>query len=185
MSNNLLDDDFRESPKQVELATFFDRVKASIIDTIVFLPLILLTVYNWTTLKIYALDLLINTAIILYKPVLEWHYGATVGKMITRIKVVDISLEPITLEQSFRRFSIYFIGYGISLISSYYLFQDPAFSEALTLADIGAIQQDNHLNDFSQLSSMAVLVSVTFVAFDIKRQALHDKLASTLCIKVD
>ena len=185
MSENLLDDDFNKQPKVVRLASFGDRVLASVIDTLIFVPFIFLTVYNWTDLKIYYLDLLLNLAIIFYKPLLEWNYGATIGKMLAKIKVVGTNLQNISLDQSFMRFSIYSIGYGISLLASNALFQDPAFQEATTFVDVGALQQDSPFNEFSQIASFATLVSIMFVAFDIKKQALHDKLAGTLVIKVN
>lgn len=184
MSYNVLDDEFKKVPQTYEFATFGDRVKASVIDTLIFIPFIFMTIYNWTTLKYYEIDLFLNTAMILYKPIMEWHYGATIGKMIAKIKVVDLQFADITLDQSFRRFAIYFVGYGISLMASYALFQDPDFASATTLVEVGDLQAKSPLNDFSQMASFLVLVSVTFVAFDLKRQALHDRLAETYCIKV-
>jgi uncharacterized RDD family membrane protein YckC len=184
MSYNVLDDEFKKVPQTYEFATFGDRVKASVIDTLVFIPFIFMTIYNWTDLKIYELDLFLNAAMIMYKPIMEWHYGATIGKMVAKIKVVNQELSEITLDQSFRRFAVYFIGYGISLMASYALFQDPDFASATTLVEVGDLQAKSPLNDFSQMASFLVLVSVTFVAFDLKRQALHDKLAETYCIKV-
>ena len=184
MSYNILDNDLREAETTFEFATFLDRAKASIIDTLVFIPIVALMIQNWISWKSYELDLLINIGLILYKPIFEWKYGATIGKMIAKIKVVDISNNFLTLEQSFRRFAIYFVGYGISLLASYNLFHDPAFQEALSFMDIGALQQDSPLNDFSQFASFLTLMSVTFVAFDEKKQALHDKLATTYVVKI-
>jgi len=186
MSPQLLDNeltlDVDDMP--VEYATFWQRVAATLVDSAVFLPLIALSFYNLFSMKMFAIDVLISLASIIYKPYLEWQYGATLGKMAVKIKVVNAQMNALTLEQSFVRFSFYFLSYVISIAVSYLMFNDPDFQSATTFLEIGDLQQYGPLSSLSQISSLLIMISVFFVAFDLKKQALHDKLAKTYVIKV-
>ncbi|HIB78147.1 MAG TPA: RDD family protein, partial [Flavobacteriales bacterium] len=119
----------------------------------------------------------------IYKPVMEWKYGATLGKMVARIRVVNYSLELPSFNQTMMRFVPYF-AIGLSgLLLNYNMFCLEDFKNAKTLEDISNLQQ--------QLPSEGVLIcylfycySVTKIFFDAKKQAFHDRISQTYCIVI-
>ncbi|MEO1054181.1 MAG: RDD family protein [Bacteroidota bacterium] len=182
MQDDILDGGFdgQNEIRNVEYASFWSRVGASLIDLLLFIPVIVVSVYNIISIQSFAFSVILSMVYIVYKPVMEWKYGATLGKMAVKIKVVNSDLEPITLEQSIMRFSLYLVNQMISIVSSYFLFSN--LYGDIGLLEIGEVQQGDPLSAVSQLMSLVILVSVLFVAFDKERQALHDKIARTYCI---
>lgn len=166
------------------LATFWQRVGATLLDALVQLPVALLVFWNMISLKIYALDVLLSLALFLYKPLLEGWYGATLGKMWTNLKVVTTDMQAITMDQSFMRYLFYGTSALIGFVTSYHLFHHPAFGEVQSMEGISAVTEDPLWSNLSTLASVLVLVSVFRVAFDRSRQAWHDRIARTLVIKL-
>ena len=60
---------------------------------------------------------------------MEWRYSATIGKMASKIKVVDEHQEFISIDQAFGRYIPWIINHTFSLISYTYIFQSEAFIE--------------------------------------------------------
>lgn len=171
MKPETLDSEFLE-PIQTEMpapefAGFWVRVGASLIDVSVFIPIIFVSFQNALSWKLLGVQLLTGFVWMLYKVLMEWKYQATCGKMLLNIKVVNESGKEITLEQSLVRFSLYFLSYMGVLLTNYYLFTNPDLAEVQALA---------------KSAIFPILVSVTFVAFDLRKQALHDKMAKTFCV---
>lgn len=183
MENEVLDNDWIEKKPIIKpkLATFGTRLLASLIDSLVFLPLGVLMYYNLTTWKGYMIVLLATIAQIIYKPYMEWKYQATLGKIAMKIKVVDYNFEAITFEQSLKRFTFYFISYFAGLISTIALMRTPGFEEVSNFTNLGVFQENNE-NHIDTFTSILLLASVIPVAFNPKRQGWHDQLAKTYCI---
>ena len=187
MSENILDSDLNE-PQKIEvndarLARFWTRVAASIIDSLIFIPIIILGFYNMLDLKILPIEIFTTFLGMFYKVYMEWKYQATFGKIAMKIKVVNENLGAISLDQSMVRFSLYFMSYIAGLIAQYYLFTDPDFASVETLNDLVAMQE-NKRDTLSSWASVPLIVSVVMVVYDQKKQALHDKLANTYCVYV-
>ena len=116
---------------------------------------------------------------------MEGQYGATLGKMATHIKVLGTDYAPIDMNQAVKRYSIYGINFLLSAVTTILLFSSYGFEEVTNFLTLGPQQAQaagTMLNLLSQLSGLLVLVSVIFVAFDIRKQALHDKIAGTLVV---
>ena len=98
--------------EEIEYAGFWIRLGAAVIDTLVLFPIISLSIYNQFDMKSLALLYVFTVLSALYKPLMEWRFGATLGKMACKIKVVNEELRPISIDQSFGRY----IPWGISAI---------------------------------------------------------------------
>ena len=72
---------------------------------------------NIVHLKSFMIYFIVALVAILYKPLLEYFFGATVGKYALDIKVSNANLEKITLTQSFKRSSISSFKYSLSISS--------------------------------------------------------------------
>src|SRR4030043_189847 len=70
-------------------AGFWIRVGASIIDSLIFIPIVILSIWNTYSLKSTAVLVLISLPGLIYKPFMESFFGATLGKMSCKIKVIN------------------------------------------------------------------------------------------------
>ncbi|MCB0611043.1 MAG: RDD family protein [Lewinellaceae bacterium] len=187
--HNILDDDLltENTPPEIlpPLAGFWTRVGASLVDFLVMLPITGLGVYNLLSIKSLPLAVICMFVQPVYKIFMEGQYGATLGKMATHIKVLGTDYAPIDMNQAVKRYSIYGINFLLSAVTTILLFSSYGFEEVTNFLTLGPQQAQaagTMLNLLSQLSGLLVLVSVIFVAFDIRKQALHDKIAGTLVV---
>lgn len=170
--------------KEVQYATFMQRVNAYAIDCIVFFPIS--AVSGWNLIEWKSPWIAIGAIVLwcIYKPVLEWRQGATIGKKMVGIRVVNYDYQPISFNQAMLRFSVYFaISIG-NLLTFITLYQHPDFAEALTPQDIVKIQQQNP-DMTGSIIMFFFLFSVTRIFFDPHKQAHHDAISHTYCLAVE
>ncbi len=183
MKDEILDDLLAtENPTTPIYATFWDRVWASVLDTLVLAPLIFLSLYNmlnWQIMSLSILALLLNAA---YKPFLEWKRGATIGKDMMGIKVVDEDLKPIDLSHALIRYSPWAVSVFFSLIGVFYFYSSENLSTDLTFMELAKLQE-NPLTNIQSLYSILFLIIIITLIWDKKKQGLHDKWAKTLVVK--
>ncbi len=183
--SNILDDDLLKIPAEpaLPLASFWTRVGATLLDSLILMPLIGLGVYNMITWKILPLFILLQIAAMAYKPLLEWQYGQTLGKQAVNIRVVDAQLAPITLQQSLNRYIFYFANSFMGLVAGIMLFGTEDFAAATDFMTVAELQQQATDETVTQFLSLLVFVSCFFAAFDPMTQTLHDKIAKTFVVQ--
>ncbi len=182
-NNELLDDlDHPENPQNVRFAGFWVRVGASMIDFFIVLPIVGLGVFNALQYKSLTLALILIVLQSIYKPLMEFKYGATVGKMATKLKVVSYNFKEITLNQSILRNGFYLLGFFTSLVTNFTLFSNPEFLEITDMIKLSEWQAQQDTDYMSLASSMLLTFSIMFVPADLRKQGLHDKIAQTFCI---
>lgn len=162
-------------------ASFYQRIAATILDASITLPIQisigLMLMGTDSKMLIFPLMLIIPA---IYKIGFEYRFGGTPGKLWLRMKVVSTDLTPIHFTQALNRYAVYFT-YDFALIFSafqFFIVQDENCSDILDIISFRCFQD----NVTSWMSTL-VFVSVIWVAFDIRRQALHDKIAGTIVIK--
>jgi len=185
MNPEMLENEYLE-PLKTEMqapifATFWSRMVAIFIDGLVFLPAAYISLQNMLSGKIFGIEVIITFLWIFYKIFMEWKYQGTIGKLLMKIKVVNESGQGITLEQSIVRFAFYFLRYMGLLMLSYHMFAKPAFAEVHSIEEL-MVFYENQQEIVSSIVSLPLIISINFVIFDIRKQALHDKLAKTFCI---
>jgi hypothetical protein len=85
----------------VKYAGFWSRLGALLIDGIILAPLSFgISYFNIVSWKSLLVLILLGLITVTYKPVLEFLYGATWGKMALKLKVVSLQFENATLENS-------------------------------------------------------------------------------------
>src|SRR5262249_37444134 len=97
-----------------------------------------------------------------YKPLMEWRYGATVGKMICQLRVIASSGKPLSLGAAFLRSSPIWLG---------------TFASFLPMLNPG----DDSLFTYQKIAAWAVVLDCLKVALREKR-AIHDNLADSYCV---
>ena len=157
-----------------------------------FLDGILITVFNLVTdwmmpeKNNLVLIVLFGSVPLFYHLILEYHYGATVGKMALGIRIVSYELKPPTFQHIFLRNLIYLViqagGIAIEIQTMYGnsesqldmfsspmdLFSTPAVVMALVLA----------------VSVFVIyLIELIFLLTDEKYRSLHDRIGKTYVVK--
>ncbi len=82
-------------------AGFWVRFGAAIIDYLIFIPILILAIWNGFTLKSTPLLILIHLPGLTYKPFMESYFGATLGKMSCGIKVIDDNCNKLSLFRAY------------------------------------------------------------------------------------
>lgn len=184
MENTVLDSNvnFGAELPDAKYAGFWVRVGASILDSLILIPVIGLNLYNFYILKNYELQIILLIISTAYKPFMEFKYGATLGKMAVNIKVVNTSFESLTLSQAIIRYIPWLINQLVTLGSMVILFKNSDFLISKNISEIARLQDELISPVFNYIGSIILLISGISVAFSDKKQGMHDKMAQTYCI---
>jgi len=168
------------------LASVWARFASLLIDGILWTPIALGVAYaasrspSWGTFLFPAALI----SFVVYQVYFHARYGATLGKMLLRIRVVKTDLSPMDLNAALRR-----------------SFVDAVFRLALATVSVqvirsfGAVPVDGMMNfvlalqahktyaTLSNLESIWTLSEVATCLFHPQRRALHDLIAGTLVVK--
>jgi uncharacterized RDD family membrane protein YckC len=166
----------------VVYATFIQRLCAFIVDHLVFVPLNIFFNFNILAIKSLALGVLISIIWWIYKPVMEWKYGATLGKMVLKIRVVDEDLQAISFNQAALRFLPYFAISLSILFSTFALFGLDGFYEAYTFEAFQELDHTIPSINTTQLTFFFFIFSCSSIMLDEKKQSIHDRFSRTYCI---
>jgi len=163
-------------------AGFWIRVGASIIDSLVFIPIIILSVWNTYSLKSTVVLILASLPGLIYKPFMESYFGATLGKMSCKIKVIGEDGNKLSLLGAYIRFFPFLLSAGVTLAGQLILFSSPEFQSATTMMEIGEAQQGSFLVVISYPVNILILIDCIAVAFTFRKRALHDMMAESFCV---
>jgi uncharacterized RDD family membrane protein YckC len=163
-------------------AGFWIRVGANIIDGLIFIPIVILSIWNTYSLKSMAVLILISLPGLIYKPFMESFFGATLGKMACGIKVIDDNGKKLSLFGAYVRFFPFLISTGIALAGQLIVFSSPLFQSATSMMEIGQAQQANYLKIVGLIVSLLLLIECIFAGFTFRKRALHDMLAESYCV---
>jgi uncharacterized RDD family membrane protein YckC len=113
---------------------------------------------------------------------MEYQFGATLGKMAVKIRVVNSQYEAISLTQAVKRYTPWLVSQVISIYTTLLHFQSDAFAEATGWIEIGQLLNELTPSGITYIGSGLMLVSCLAVAFDDNKRGLHDMFAGTYCI---
>lgn len=166
-------------------AGFWIRLVASLIDALVFIPLIIISFINFLSIKSFLLYLILAIPGLIYKPFMESHYGATLGKMALGLKVIDENGNKLDLKAAYLRFIFFMISSIITIAGGYFVFSSPEFQDASGLIEVGRAKRhvyNGPLNILKSIANIVVFIDCLFVAFSFRKRALHDMMAKSFCI---
>ena len=179
---NVPDTLFDEQP--IAYGGFWRRAAALFLDGI--LMLAVLYPFNWydlTHLKSYPLYLCAGLASALYKPLMEYKYGATLGKMAFGIKCINSNYQKLNIAEALNRNFIFLLSNIVTLVLHYFVFASPQFIEATDLREVGlAIHQFPAIRWTMNLLYLALFIDAIVLASDNRKRSLHDKWADTFVI---
>ncbi len=163
-------------------AGFWVRAGAYLVDGLIFLPIGILGFWNTHWLRSTAVLVLATVPWLIYKPLMESFFGATVGKMACKIKVIDADGKKLTLSGAYVRYFPFLISTGVGLAGELILFSSEQFQSATSMEERQLAQQENFLYPISIIVGILVLIECIFAAFTFRKRALHDMLAESFCV---
>ena len=156
--------------------TFWKRLGAAIIDSLLFLPYIFIT--TTSTYYYYFIELCYIVILTMYLVYFHGKYGQTLGKRILGIKVFDIDESSlIGYKRAFLREAIWFF---LSLFTLVYSFLQNGFESKIQ--DNAAYQYDLMITILSFCWLAAELLTMLF---NRKRRAVHDYIAQSVVLDLD
>jgi len=163
-------------------AGFWIRALASSVDGIILIPVVALSFYAVFATKLLWLCLLTKIPGLLYKPLMEANYGATLGKMACGIKVVDEFGQKPSVARAYLRFVPFLIASLIDFVSTFWLFSQPQFQAATGFLEIGEIANAGPLQLTNTIVGWLILIDCVTAAFTNRKRAIHDMFANTYCV---
>ncbi len=172
--------------QELSYVGFWPRLGAQILDGLILIPLILpitfLNIISWKSISLLIIVAFISTA---YKPFMEYKYGATLGKMIVKIKVTTITHQKPALNHIIIR-NVFNLAIGlVNLIIEIYAFRDIAFSKVDSYSEYSDFLSINSQwnNYFTFITVGIYLIDAIFIWTDAKKRSLHDRLALTYVVR--
>jgi uncharacterized RDD family membrane protein YckC len=171
---------------QYQYVGFWPRLGALFIDGII------LVVVNWLLgLPLAALEgqlipMIVMVAIpLLYNVLFEYRFGATPGKMLLKIKIVNYQLQPPTISNVLLRNIIYICMQFLSLGRDLWNYFNNASSTDLIYDDVSDLfALGLTIATLFMILPIAVyLVELVFLLTDPKFRALHDRIGKTYVVK--
>jgi len=165
-------------------AGFWIRICASIIDSLVFIPIIILSRMNMFSLRSTAVLVLLSLPGLIYKPFMESYFGATLGKMSFKIKVIDSNGNRLSLLSAYIRFFPFFLSAAVSMTGQFILFSSPQFQSVTSSIELKEALQESFLTVISYpcYAFILIMIDCVFVAFTFRKRALHDMMAESFCV---
>ncbi|MGD2094617.1 MAG: RDD family protein [Phycisphaerales bacterium] len=164
-------------------AGFWIRVGAHIIDILVFIPIMVLGVWNAWHPKSTVILILVSLPGLIYKPFMESFYGATLGKMSCKIKVIDENGNKLSLLNAYIRFFPFLLHAGVTLASTLVLYSSPEFQSAESMQELAEAQQKTGiLSVIGYVALVFILIDCICVAFTYRKRAIHDMMAESYCV---
>ena len=163
-------------------AGFWIRFGAQIVDFLVFIPIVGLSLWNTYSLKSTAVLVLIFVPSLIYKPFMESFFGATLGKMACKIKVIDDNGKKLSLFGAYVRYFPFLVQAGVNLAGQLIVFSSEQYQSATSFVEIGQAQQGNPLSLMVTLVNVLVAIECIVAAFTFRKRALHDMLAESFCV---
>ncbi len=163
-------------------AGFWIRVGASLVDTVVFIPIIILNYWNIFSLKSSTVLVLVCLPGFLYKPIMESFFGATLGKMACRIKVIDDRGRRLSLFRAYCRALPFLAQSALGLAIQLVWFSSPEYQSAASWLEASQARPQTLLDILNPLLTLVVIIDCVFAGFTRRKRALHDMLAESFCV---
>ena len=164
-------------------ATFWQRLFALFIDWVVLFAASVFQRYNNWGGQIPSVFIIISLITLAYKPVLEYLYGATVGKMAVKIKVVNKHFQRPSISNILLR-NIFNIGYRLFIMISWFLvFYREDLSDSPFLQDMGtSLSYFNEQGWSNYVLLFICIVEIICLLTDDQKRSLHDRIGETLVV---
>jgi uncharacterized RDD family membrane protein YckC len=175
---------------RVHYAGFGLRLKAGVIDFLVFLPVIALGIWTMNRGRGAYIAYLAGCNVVYFAYTIVGHavWGQTVGKRVARIRVLDVTNQPIGWRQAVRRSSVDII-LGVLSLAAYWIVLSRIPATEFEGPDRASVEERYAaLRPWwaaaIEYAYWAWLASeIVSVLFNRRRRALHDFIAGTVVVR--
>lgn len=183
---DVLDETLLDTKPKIEVkyGRFWSRFGATILDSLVLLPISFgINYFNIISWKNVFVLVALELVTIAYKPFMEATYGATLGKMALNLKVVNLEYEQASLAQILMRNIFHLVPSIISLFFTVMIYADPEFESISGFMEYSAFARSyGALGVISSLSAVVTVIDGIVMIADEKSRSLHDKIGGTYVI---
>lgn len=168
----------------VKYGGFWKRLAAMLIDGVILTPVTLgITYFNIINWKNPAIFIVVSLAGMAYKPVMECLYGATLGKMVLKLTVVNSDLEMAGVGTILLRNSLTLVPSILTLVMTLPVYFHADFGSVSGFMEYTTFTQGHTSAQLvSTLSGLIAIVDGIVMMADNRSRSLHDKIADTLVI---
>jgi uncharacterized RDD family membrane protein YckC len=171
--------------RQFSYGAIFPRLAAAVIDrVIIYLPFGLFEYfYNIPQYKSVVLLSIFFLIQLSYKPLLEFHFGTTIGKSLFNLRVVNYDSCKPTLMEALLRNIFTITTLTINFIIAYLTYSDSSFLTVTTQS--GYNELASHFVNRTHMERVVFIILLIDIAFfiqDPKRRSLHDRIGKTYVV---
>ncbi|MES2984930.1 MAG: RDD family protein [Pseudomonadota bacterium] len=165
-------------------AGFWVRAVAKLIDCLVMLPITLGTLWSMSRgVETYLLcQLPLSLLAVAYIVYFNGRYGATIGKRVMKLQVLDISGAKIDYKQALCREIVSVAYIFLSCVFSWLSFAHAPSSESALSLYIGG-QQSPALHFVNLAMQLFVFLDILVLVFNKKKRAIHDFIGGTVVVR--
>lgn len=169
-------------PVPSRYATFWRRVGAILVDGLILMPIMsgvhFLAPASGGPLSQAFPDFAASLSFYLYPMFLHGRYGQTLGKMVTGVRVLDLSEEKLTISQAITRDLV-----PLSMsIAAFVVMVNVDLPVGLSEPNIADLVP---LVTFASIGLLWWLAEILTMATNRKRRAVHDFIAGSVVVRVD
>ncbi len=175
--NTILDSDLNNEHNLIK-AGFGIRLGASLLDGLILIPITLLNLYAVYFEKSYILYVIAVALAFLYKPIMEGLFGATLGKMICKIMVVNIDGSRIDNSKAFVRSILWLFVSITGVFEILPLFGNEKYQLLNGFQELSLLQSEVVEPKMSLAAQLILLISGLMIALKPKR-GIHDYASGT------
>jgi uncharacterized RDD family membrane protein YckC len=167
-----------------EYQTFWPRFWAGWIDSLVFIPFMVIDHFLWEYLANLPLFVVVtwyscySLLWCIYSILMHGNYGQTLGKMAMRVVVLDISGNRLTMFQAIKRDFVLMTLTAIGVIHDI-----PKILTGISIYDPKAFSFDIATSIIMNAQALWFLVEIVTMLFNNKRRAIHDLIAGSVVMR--
>ncbi len=167
----------REIVSELRPAGFWIRICAYSVDNA---PLMFLSYLNDISIKSIALLIVLEMIPVIYKPFMESFCGATLGKMVCRIQVVDEDGKRLSLSAAYIRYLSFLSCNVVGVVVTAMMFLTPGYERVSSWGEM--MEFPWPLEPLAVVASVILLLDCGVVAFTRSKCAVHDLIAGSYCV---
>lgn len=171
-------------------ATFWQRVGASLIDFLIWLPLLAFMMWGFSAFRLFHLYFLVPGQLLglWYGVYLVKRYGGTPGKRLLKIRIVRVDGSPVGYREAVIRHvvqAVMGIGSAVALIMARWEMTDAQFHSMTWAvhAEHIAANKPSWSRPLDVVSQVWLWSEFVVMLTNKKRRALHDFIAGTVVVK--
>lgn len=177
--NSVLDSEYNKN--KYRKAGFGIRLGAYLLDGLILAPITLLNLYAIYLGKSYLIYVIAIILGYLYKPFMEGLFGATLGKMICKIKVINSEGGRVDFPKAFLRSILWLFVSLTALVEVLPLFQHDKYKSLSSFMEVSLLQAQVVEANMSFGAQVILLISGLMIALKPKR-GIHDYASGTIVV---